>query len=371
MSTATPQTGGLCERCSLPLAAGALECAHCHALVHAESREKLAAQARELEARQDFTGARARWLGVLPLLPRESQQAQWILGHVKELESSAHPSVLPDRSDVNKRAWIKRLAPLGAAAAILAKFKAAFFVLLKFKFLLSFAAFLGVYWAAWGMKFGIGFGLLVLIHEMGHFVEIKRRGLPADMPVFLPGLGAYVRWQAMGVPLEIRSAIALAGPCAGFLASVACGLVWWQSGDPFWAAMARTSAWFNALNLIPVLILDGGHAAQALSKMEKGLLTAVSAGLYYGTRESVFIFVGLGAAWQVVKTMLVTQPAKATVTQLELSGNGHTAPAPVVMEHHDKGQESSSPLIAAYFIALLTALAAVMYLLPGHGAGLP
>jgi Zn-dependent protease len=334
--------------------------------------EKLAAQARELEARRDFTAARQRWLSVLPLLPSVSQQAQWIRGHANDLESSAaHPSVLPDRSDVNKRTWAKRLAPLGAAAAILAKFKTALFALLKFKFLLSFAAFLGVYWAAWGMKFGVGFGLLVLIHEMGHFVEIKRRGLPADMPVFLPGLGAYVRWQAMGVPLGTRSAIALAGPCAGFLASVACGLVWWQTGDPFWAAMARTSAWFNALNLVPILILDGGHAAQALSKMEKGLLTAASAGLYYGTRESVFIFVGLGAAWQVVKTMLVARPAKATITQLELSGNGQTASAPVVLEQPEEAREASNPLIAAYFIALLTALGAVMYVLPGHGAGLP
>ena len=60
------------------------------------------------------------------------------------------------------------------------------------------------------MKFGIGFAALILIHEMGHFIDIKRRGLPAEMPVFLPGLGAYVRWQAMGVPLETRAAISLA-----------------------------------------------------------------------------------------------------------------------------------------------------------------
>ena len=366
----TAQTGELCKRCSQPLEPGALECAACHALVHSDRMDQLSSQARELESRQDFVGARERWRSILPLLPLESKQATWIAAHLRELESAAaHPSVLPDRSDVHKSRWAKRLAPLGAAAAVAAKFKTALFALLKLKFLLSFVAFFGFYWAAWGMKFGLGFAALVLIHEMGHFIEIKRRGLPADMPVFLPGLGAYVRWQAMGVPLETRSLIALAGPCAGFLASVACGLVWWQTGDPLWAALGRTSAWFNALNLIPVFILDGGHAIPALNHMERGLLVGVSAGLYYGTKESVFIFVGLGAMWQLLSPLFVARAEKATVAQLNLSGSGQTAP--VMLPDSGEKTESSSPLIAAYFIGLLTALAAVLYLLPGQGAGLP
>lgn len=333
--------------------------------------ERLAAQARELEARQDFAGARERWLSVLPLLPRESQQAEWIRGHVRELETasaSQHPSVLPDRSDV-KRTWGKRLAPLGPVAVVLAKFKTALFAILKLKFLFSFAAFLGFYWAAWGMKFGIGFALLVLAHEMGHFIEIKRRGLPADLPVFLPGFGAYVRWQNMGVSLEGRSAIALAGPCAGFVAAVFCGLMWWQTGDGFWAALARTSAWFNVLNLIPVFIFDGAHAAGALSKLEKLLLMGVSVGLYYATHELVFVFVALGTVWHLISAYLVARPVKGTVTTLDLSQSGQAAQvqagyAPQETPH------TSSPLIAAYFIGLLTALGAVMYLLPGHGMGL-
>src|SRR6202050_2211738 len=106
------------------------------------------------------------------------------------------------------------------------------------------------------MKFGSGFALLILIHEMGHFIDIKRRGLPADMPVFLPGLGAYVRWQAMGVSQETRSAVSLAGPLAGFFASLACAALWWQTHDPLWASLARSGAILNVLNLIPVWVLD-------------------------------------------------------------------------------------------------------------------
>jgi hypothetical protein len=56
-----------------------------------------------------------------------------------------------------------------------------------------------------GWAFGLGFAALILVHEMGHYIDITRRGLPADMPVFLPGLGAYVRWRALGVPDETRA----------------------------------------------------------------------------------------------------------------------------------------------------------------------
>ena len=89
------------------------------------------------------------------------------------------------------------------------------------------------------MKFGLGFAALILIHEMGHFVDIKRRGLPADMPVFLPGFGAYVRWQALGVPIETQAAISLAGPLAGFLGSVACTSLWYQTAIRF-GLLSRT-----------------------------------------------------------------------------------------------------------------------------------
>src|SRR5439155_7557954 len=86
----------------------------------------------------------------------------------------------------------------------------------------------------------------------------KRRGLPAEMPVFLPGLGAYVRWGALGVPLETRAAVSLAGPLAGWFAAAVCALLWFHTHDRIWAALAQVGAWLNILNLIPVPILDGG-----------------------------------------------------------------------------------------------------------------
>jgi Zn-dependent protease len=197
--------------------------------------------------------------------------------------------------------WAKRLGPLAPLAILLAKGKTLLFALFKLKFLFSFVAFLGLYWALYGAWFGIGFALMILIHEMGHFAEVKRRGLPAEMPVFLPGLGAYVKWQALGVSTEVRSIISLAGPAAGLLAAFAAAAVFWQTGNPLWAALAHTGAWLNLLNLIPVWILDGAGAILPLDKMGRISLLIFSALLFWWTGELTLLFVAAGFAWQLYR----------------------------------------------------------------------
>lgn len=324
MSAFTSEVAQKCPRCAREVPAGALECPQCRNLVHGDQMEQLAAHARSLEAHGDFQAARERWLNCLPLLPAQSIQAEWIRNHISELEAGpasqgAHAGSTPQ--------WARKLGPVGPILL----------ALLKFKSLLSFVAFFGFYWSLWGASFGVGFAVLILIHEMGHFIDIKRRGLPADMPMFLPGFGAYVKWNAMGVPQEVRSAISLAGPFAGALAAGACALVWFQNGYGLWAALARTGAWFNALNLIPLWIFDGSNATNALSKLERVVVLAVSAALGYALGEWVFALVALGMG--------------------------------VRLFTRDTPEEHSNAT-AAYFVAVLTGLAMVLWLVPGHGNGL-
>lgn len=333
MSYPVPEVIQNCARCARPLPPGSLDCPYCHTLVHSDQMEQLAAHARSLEAHDDLQGARERWLECLPLLPPSSQQAEWIRDHIHELETSARPVQGVPQSPQAKPKWAKWLGPLAPIALLLAKLKTFLLAVLKFKFLFSFAAFFGLYWAMWGWKFGLGFALLVLIHEMGHFIDIKRRGLPADMPVFLPGLGAYVRWKALGVSLETRAAVSLAGPLAGFFSAAICGLLWYKTGDAVWAALARTGAWLNIINLAPVWILDGGSAAYALSKMHRAVILIVSAALGYGLSEGVFYLVAAGTAWRLF-----------------------TRDAP----------EEPSNEIAAYFVSVLAALGIVLWLIPKH-----
>jgi len=327
VSSFTSEIAQNCPRCARELPPGALECPQCRNLVHGDQMEQLAAHARSLEAHGDLQGARERWLACLPLLPPKSAQAEWIRGHVHELETSIPTHASVQRGPNATPGWTKKLGPLGPL--LLAVW--------KFKFLFSFVAFLGLYWQMWGAAFGIGFAVTILIHEMGHFIDIKRRGLPADMPMFLPGLGAYVRWNALGVSLETRAAISLAGPLAGWFAAGICALLWYQTHYGLWAALARTTAWLNALNLIPLWIFDGSKAASALSKLERAVVLLISAALGYALGEWVFGLVALGMG--------------------------------IRLFTHDAPPEHSNAT-AAYFVAVLTALAMVIWLVPGHGNGL-
>jgi Zn-dependent protease len=317
--------------------------------------EQAAAQARTTEARGDLEQARQLWLAVLPFLPPDSKQAEWIRGHARDLEKTAYEAHRPQDPNA-KNKWAKRLGPLGPLAIVAAKFKTFIFAIFKFKFLFSFAAFIWVYWSLFGPIYGVGFALLIFVHEMGHYIEVKRRGLPADMPIFLPGLGAFVRWQAMGVPLETRAAVSLAGPFAGLLSSAICGLIFFKTGDFVWAALAKTGAWFNALNLIPIWIFDGAGASMPLNRLEKAMVMATAAGLGYAVDSGVFYFVAGGMLINLI--ISVARPAAQPAYDTGSGQAGGFPYSPTSGEQH-----SGSQMIAAYFIAVLAGLGGVLYLL--------
>lgn len=322
MSTTTPDLIRNCRRCSSELLPGALACDKCHALVYSEQLDRLAAEAKALEANGDLRQARELWLSGLRLLPPSSTQAHWIEEHARALETPADLSQAPPQPALTEPV---RSRSLGQRTG------------LSLGALISFAAFVAIYSRGPGIQFGIGFATLILIHEMGHYVDIRRRGLPADMPIFLPGLGAYVRWRALGVSLETRAAVSLAGPFAGFLAAVACSALWWQTREPFWLVLARVGAALNLLNLIPVWILDGGHAALALSKSERMALLIASLVLWVALRQNVLLLVAAGAAYSAFfATDLPPHPSRATTV---------------------------------YFIAVVTALGVILRILPGQGFG--
>jgi Zn-dependent protease len=308
---------------------GALDCPQCHTLIHSEELLRISTKANQFEEQGQLAPAREEWKRALTLLPHNANQAEWIRGKIYKLElMEKHAPAEPP-----KHAWAKKLGPLAPIAILLAKSKTLLFALFKLKFLFSFLPFLALYWALWGYKFGLGFAVLILVHEMGHYIDIRRRGLPADMPVFLPGLGAYVRWQALGVTRQTRAAVSLAGPLAGLLGAAVCAVIWYRTGDGLWAALARVSAVLNILNLTPVWILDGGQAANALSKAERFVLLAMTLVLWAYLGKGIFFVVAAGIVYRLFTKDLPPTP---------------------------------SPAIATYYVALLVGLGAVVYLMPGQ-----
>jgi Zn-dependent protease len=291
---------------------------------------RISSRAKALEERDQIGEAREEWLKALPLLPGTSTQAEWIRDKAEKLQLAAKVAMPPEQ----KHAWARKLGPLAPLAVLLTKSKTLLLALFKLKFVFSLFAFMGVYWALFGAAFGVGFALLILVHEMGHYIDIRRRGLPADMPIFLPGLGAYVRWQALGVTRATRAAVSLAGPLAGFLGAAICAALWYRTGNGLWAALARTSAGLNILNLIPVWILDGGQAASALSKSERFVLLAACLLLWLFVGEGIFFLVAAGVTYRLFTKDLPPKP---------------------------------DPAIAAYFVSVLAGLGLLLRFIPGTG----
>jgi Zn-dependent protease len=183
----------------------------------------------------------------------------------------------------------KLFGPIIAAIVALAKFS---FILLKASSIFIAVA---AYALIWGWKFAVGFVLLILLHETGHYIEAKREGLNPRLPVFVPFLGAYVQYTR-GNPWQ-TARVAIAGPIFGGIASLACYLVGRHQGSDFWFALAYVGFFLNLINLLPFGIFDGGavwRSARWLRLGGGGAKATVAYGLYFGT--ALALAVGMWAA---------------------------------------------------------------------------
>jgi len=163
----------------------------------------------------------------------------------------------------------KRLAgPLAVLAAAAAKLKGALLLLPKLKILTTSGTMLvsvAAYSLIWGWSFAAGFVLLLLVHEMGHVIQLRREGVKASAPMFIPFLGAAVAMKEMPRDALAEARVGLAGPVLGSLGAAALVPVWLATGNDFWAALAFTALFLNLINLMPVLPLDGGRAMAAMA----------------------------------------------------------------------------------------------------------
>jgi Zn-dependent protease len=172
------------------------------------------------------------------------------------------------RSDWRERA--KRFGgPIVAGLVLLAtKLKAILLLLPKVKIFTTSATMLvsiAAYALIWGWQFAVGFVLLLLVHEMGHVIQLRREGVEASAPMFIPFLGAVISAKSLGDDAAAEARVGLAGPILGTLGTLIPLGIWLATGEEFWQALAYVGFFINLLNLLPVLPLDGGRAMAALS----------------------------------------------------------------------------------------------------------
>src|SRR5947199_7903672 len=74
---------------------------------------------------------------------------------------------------------------------------------------------IGAYALIWGWQFAVGFVLLLFVHEMGHVIQLRREGVPASAPMFIPFLGAFVGMKRLPDDAAAEARVGLAGPVLG------------------------------------------------------------------------------------------------------------------------------------------------------------
>jgi Zn-dependent protease len=312
--TSAADVGAPCPHCGMVLAPALLVCPKCRALVHRSELEALASNAEQAAERGDITVALAAWRKALPLLPTESKQHARITGLIRELRErldsgapaqaaaltsvgEAQPASIPE-----KTGWRRyRAAATSAIAVVLLKLKSVWLLLLtgwkpllmgltKLTTLWSMLLSLGVYWGLYGWRFALGLVLCIYVHEIGHVVALKRLGIAAGPPMFIPGFGAVVRLKEYPADVDEDAQVGLAGPRWGLGVSVFVFLLARLTHSGALSAIAHTSAWINLFNLIPIAPLDGGRGFRALANPQRLLCAALLGGVYLFTGQA---FVGI------------------------------------------------------------------------------
>jgi Zn-dependent protease len=195
---------------------------------------------------------------------------QGITAHRPAPRTTSHPSTGTDLEGPARRSGVRQRVTGGVATlvAILAKLKALVFVVLKLKFVATAGtAFVsvGAYSLLFGWPFAAGLVVLLFVHEMGHVVQLRREGIKASAPMFVPFLGAVISARSLGTNALAEARVGLAGPLLGTIGAGLVALTAVITHAHLLYALAYTGFLLNLFNLIPVTPLDGGRAMAAMA----------------------------------------------------------------------------------------------------------
>lgn len=158
-----------------------------------------------------------------------------------------------------------------------------------------------VYSWIFGWRYAAGFVGLLFCHEMGHYVAAKQRGLNVGVPTFIPFVGAWIELKEQPMNAETEAYVAMAGPLAGTVASLACYFFARSEGSDLLLAISYSGFFLNLFNLIPVPPLDGGRMTGVVSRKFWMLGAPVLVGIFMWRPSPMLILVALLAAPHVIK----------------------------------------------------------------------
>ena len=293
-----------CGQCGTELAPHALACPACGALVHADKLKQIAADADAATGAGDLVRAREAWEAALRLLPVESRQHTTIRARIaevgKQIESTASATTVKPAAGGSR--WRRGgVVIVSLAVLLVGKLKFLLLGLTKASTFISMFAFFGVYWSVYGWPLALGIVVSIYIHEMGHVAMLRRLGIAAGAPLFIPGVGAFVMLKQHVDDPVTDAKIGLAGPVWGLGAALAALGVYAATQAQIWFAIAHLTGFLNLFNLIPVWQLDGSRGFHALSRTERWIVVAAIGVMLWLTGQRLLFIVGGVAVWRAVQ----------------------------------------------------------------------
>ncbi|MFN0059530.1 MAG: site-2 protease family protein [Planctomycetota bacterium] len=274
-----------CRDCGCELAPALKSCPRCGSLVHATLLKNIAAEAEVARGQGRVRGEREAWTRALTLLPRDSQQYAVIAARIAELPAQ-------EPADDANTATQRTLGFAGLVILLLSKGK---WVLSAFPkawpALLAMAASFGVYWTAYGWQFAGGILGSIFLHELGHIAMLRWYGIGSSFPMFIPGIGAFIRPDRAPKDARQNARIGLAGPVAGLLTAALVFAVFVATELPVFGAIAKFGAIVNLFNLLPMPPLDGGAGIRSLNIPQRWFLAFVICGAWMLTNEGYLVLI--------------------------------------------------------------------------------
>jgi Zn-dependent protease len=225
---------------------------------------------------------------------------------VSQFVQAAEPLPGPRPTPPTRRA--ARFGPLGVAAVFLLgklKWVLAGLKMMNLGTLLTMLLSVGAYATMWGWKFAFGFVLLLFVHELGHAIAMRRLGIPAGAPVFIPFVGAVIAMRGMPRNAWVEAIVGIGGPLLGTLGAAVCLAVGIATGHLFWFGLASTGFMLNLFNMIPVSPLDGGRIVGVVSRWLWVVGYAIGIAVFLLTFSPILALILITGIFQFSKTWKV------------------------------------------------------------------
>jgi Zn-dependent protease len=160
---------------------------------------------------------------------------------------------------------------------------------------------LAIYASVWGWRYAAGFIALLFIHEMGHYIAARQRGLSVGAPTFVPFVGAWINLKDQPLDVETEAYVGMAGPFVGTVAALVVYLWAREVDSALLLAVSYAGFFLNLFNLLPVSPLDGGRITAILSPRVWLVGAPLMLALMLYRPSPMLVFIAIMALPQLVK----------------------------------------------------------------------